>query len=49
MTTFADKILNELCDHEWRLVSTNWMGRSYECIYCQAQDYQKNEVRSINC
>lgn len=49
MTTFADKILSEPCDHEWQLISSNWMGSNYECIYCQAQDYEKNEVGTMNC
>lgn len=47
--TFADKILNEPCDHEWELESSNWVGRNYKCIYCEEENYKKNEVTMMDC
>ena len=44
MTTFADKILNETCDHEFEVEYQNWVGTNYKCIYCKEEIYKKNEL-----
>ncbi len=49
MTTFADKILSEPCDHNWKYISSNWMGANVKCIYCDECDYIANEVRMTDC
>lgn len=49
MTTFADKILSEPCDHEWYVEHQNWAGTGLICIYCDEKDYRKNEVKLMDC
>lgn len=49
MTTFADKILSEPCEHEWYVQHSNWCGTGYYCIYCNKTKYIKNEPRMTNC